>query len=188
MNDFGVTGHLADLLNPAMRDKVVALRHEAGMGGERYGVVCGIQDPETRERCNKRICPQGWGFAMAAPERYCLHRENYTGETVPVEDITSILKEHGLPWRPLKTKVNMKEATDKTKKRKKKVKKNVEALQVVQHGTGAQYGSGEPQPPSLFRANDPQAWERYRAAHAEWQRSSAVQPAADEGPASGGAR
>lgn len=179
MNDFGATGYLADLLDPEKRDAIVAARQEAGLGKERYGVVCGIQDPETRERCNKRICAQGWGFAMAAPETYCLHRENYDG-TEPAEDITSILEQHGLPWRPLKTKVNMKAATDKSKKRK-KGKKNVKAVQVVQHGTGTQYGSGEPKPPSLFRANDPKAWEQYRAEHNEWQQTAAVQPTAEPG-------
>jgi hypothetical protein len=181
-NDFGVTGHLAELLDPTLRDKVVMERQQAGLGKERYGVVCGIIDPETRERCNKRICPQGRGFALANPGTYCLHDENYNPDTH--EDITVILGEHGLTWRPLKTKTSMKEATDKTKKRKRK-KRNGK-LQVTEHGTDARYGTGEPRPPSLFRANDPEAWKQYQEAKELWERQHpSLRPDAESGPASG---
>lgn len=110
--------------DPNLRDKVVADYRAAKMGGERYGVVCGIINPETGDRCMKRICLQGWSFAVDNSGEYCLHRENYDGEAGEVDNITSVLAEHGLPWRPLMTKVQMTEATSKKKKRK-KAKKNV---------------------------------------------------------------
>lgn len=100
---------LEDFLDPDKRDEVVMAYRAAGMGKERYGVVCPNKD------CYKRICLQGWSFANENPEEYCLCRENYVDN---VEDITSVLKEHGLPWRPLKTKVKMKEATRKKRKKK----------------------------------------------------------------------
>lgn len=111
------------------RDAVVAAYRQAGLGGERYGVVCGIIDEENPLRCNKRICPQGWAAAMKFNSElnsegkvktvglYCLHRENYDG-TEPADDITSILNTHGLPWRPLRTLRKMRENKPSKKKGK----------------------------------------------------------------------
>lgn len=116
------------------RDAIVAAYKEAGLGGERYGVVCPIIDEETGRRCNRRICPQGWAAAMqfnaelnkgTTPKAglYCLHRENYDGSE-QAEDITSILNTHGLEWRPLRTLRRMRE-----NKPNKKGKKNGKAKQ-----------------------------------------------------------
>lgn len=133
------------------RDAVVAAYKEAGLGGERYGVVCGLVDPETGQRCMKRICPQGWAAAMkfnaelntegkvSKAGLYCLHRENYDG-TEPADDIASILNAHGLPWRPLRTLRKMRE----NKPNKKKGKNNAKG-QGSQKRTGndAQAGRGD---------------------------------------------
>lgn len=172
MSELGLTGPLADLLDPNLRDKVVAERKAAGMGSERYGVVCGIIDPETKERCMKRICPQGWQFAIIEGQgKYCPHGENYEYEVH--EDITDILEQHGLPWRPLKTRVKMHEATDKNKKKRKK-KQNEQAVPVIQHGTDSRdesesINAGRPRPPSLFRAFRPEAVEAYEEELRQWR-------------------
>lgn len=114
----------------AERDAVVAAYKEAGLGGERYGVVCPIIDEETGQRCNKRICPQGWVAARNFNDamtkeigKYCMHRENYDEEH---EDITDILGQHGLEWRPLRTLSRMRENSPKLSK---KGKKNVSKKQ-----------------------------------------------------------
>lgn len=113
------------------RDAIVAAYREAGLGGERYGVVCGLIDEETYERCMRRICPQGWAAAIqfntdlnregkvSKAGLYCLHRENYDG-TEPADDITTILNTHGLPWRPLRTLRKMRENKPNKKKGTKK--------------------------------------------------------------------
>lgn len=110
------------------RDAIVAAYKEAGLGGERYGVVCGLIDEETHERCMKRICPQGWAAALKFNAElnqegkvktraglYCLHRENYDG-TEPADDIGTILNTHGLPWRQLRTLRKMRENKPSKKK------------------------------------------------------------------------
>jgi len=110
---------LDKLLDPSLRDQVVAEYKEAGLGGERYGVVCPIKD------CGKRIAPQGFDWAIANPASYCLHIEEY-GET-----IIDILEVHGLAPRNLQTKVNMKEATihkEKTDEKPKRKAKRISAL------------------------------------------------------------
>lgn len=159
--NYELEGHLQKLVDPSLRDEVVEDYREKGMGRERYGVVCGIEDPETRERCMKRICLQGWAFAVDNAPTYCLHRENYDGSE-DAEDITRVLQTHGLEWRPLTTRVKMREATDKSLKKRKK--KRHAKIQVTEHGTDtrdAAVGSfgdsvrelaADERPPSLFRA------------------------------------
>lgn len=71
------------------RKQVVQTYREAGLGGERYGVVC--------PKCLKRICLQGIWFARE-PEytgKYCLCEENYTEESAIT--IGDVMYEHGLP-------------------------------------------------------------------------------------------
>lgn len=98
-----------DILDPGRRDEVVAGYRAAGLGGERYGVVC------PNEGCHKRICLQGWATAMANPKQFCLCRENYNGEQ-PAESIVTVLAEHGLPPRNLRVKVDMTEGPRKAKR------------------------------------------------------------------------
>lgn len=108
MTNSGTSESIIDKLqDPSLRDIVVQQYKEAGLGGERYGVVC------PNKECYKRICLQGLAFAMEYPEKYCLCHENY--EDAP--NITKVLNEHGLPWRPLMIKVDMKEATVKKGKK-----------------------------------------------------------------------
>lgn len=95
------------------RDEVVKAYREAGLGGERYGVVC--------RRCYKRICLQGWFFAMDNAPTYCLCRENYNGDE-NVDNIETVLETHGIdPRRATKLQVRVK-MTEATKKKKKVIK------------------------------------------------------------------
>lgn len=137
---FEIPELFAKLADPTKRDEVVAAYKEAGLGGERYGAVCPVfLDEERTERCNKRICPQGWAFANSFENagKYCLHRENYDG-TEEYLDITKILEHHGLPWRPLRTLTRMRE--NKPNK-KKGTKKNVkEQGSAERSGNGSETG------------------------------------------------
>lgn len=106
------------------RDEVVKAYREAGLGGERYGVVC--------RRCYKRICLQGWFFAMDNAPTYCLCRENYNGDE-NVDNITTVLETHGIDPRragQLQVRVKMTEATKKKQPTKKNMKKPIKEEEI----------------------------------------------------------
>lgn len=98
-------------LDPTNRLKLVQEYKDAGMGGQRYGVVCPNKD------CHKRICPQGIFRAQLHPDRYCQCPEQY--EIDSHESIYDILEHHGLDpaiGMTLNVQPNMHEATKKKKK------------------------------------------------------------------------
>lgn len=109
---------IEDMMDPNKRDEVVAAYKAAGLGGERYGVVC--------PNCLKRICLQGFMWALENADNFCLCKENYS----IAEDLSicEVLETHGLSWTRamnLKPQANMHEATvKKGKKVGKKSKKD----------------------------------------------------------------
>jgi hypothetical protein len=102
-----------DMLDPKKRDQVIAAYNEAGLGRERYGVVC--------PNCKKRIAPQGIHTAMKYPDNYCQCTEQYNYEQH--EDIYQILEQHGLDptiGNRLKPQPFMHEATNKSRRKRNK--------------------------------------------------------------------